>query len=263
MQSNNFREDYNMSGKSNPCRSATCLYAAVILFAFAGTMAAGQDPDAGTELSKTAGVSLLREPAGQNSSWLKQSQANMGGVIVTSFSCGGRTLAEVVEHVSGVPKSLVVGAAVLPEGTYTVRITAARESEIKSRLFRGLESAFGVRVSEKKRKLEALVLKKGASWSKSGLKPAKVEEGLDTASGDGTNLTFDGVDMNWLAGQLALALGKPVLNETRIKGRFQGTLPIGGKGSMRDVEKALGRHGLLLQAATRDVRVVVVERKEK
>jgi uncharacterized protein (TIGR03435 family) len=221
------------------------------------------NPPVGQELSKVAHVSLIREPAGQNAGWANRDQVTTDGVTKLTLSCGGRTLADTIEYVTGVPRSLIFGSSSLPRGTYAVKITAAAEKQLQPMFLATLEQAFQVRVSLQNEKVKALVLSRASNWDKDGFKAIEQDTGVQTASGDGTNFSFDGSDMNWLAGQLAQKAGKPVLNETELKGKFQGTLPIDGKPSLSRLQKALRQRGLLLQPATRSVQIVRIDTSSK
>jgi uncharacterized protein (TIGR03435 family) len=216
-------------------------------------------PEIGKELSKVANVSLVREPKRESGVWAKVTKEG----LKLTFSCGGMTLSQILENITDMPRSLIKGGGDIPRGIFAAKIIAKDHEEIKAKLFEAMERSFNLRPSLQNRKVKALVLLKGENWPRDGFKFATTEDSAMVTEDDTGNITFDGSEMSGVARKLSEKLRNVVLDETGLKGKFQGNVRIRDGASLTEVEKMLLGHGLQLQAAMREVQVLVVERKGK
>jgi uncharacterized protein (TIGR03435 family) len=154
----------------------------------------------------------------------------------------------------------VISAVPLPEQRYDVlvRLSGAGAEELRAALRRRLESQFGLRIRNDWRQTDVLVLR-----------PAPGRDSASRRSGpvgaDRRLLTLNGSDFMLLAEQLEERLGRPVVNETDLRGPYELKLeeaPFGAGQpvALSAVQSALREQlGLELIPGRRVVEFLVVE----
>jgi len=248
--------------------------------------AASPAAEAGTEFSRAPDVSITRYviPGGisirpedadhYEKGW--DIQAHYPGIGNPTFTSIGSFL-WTVRSATRLRKELIIGSSLLPRGTYTVKVVTKGGidqemlmKQVQTKLFQALEHAFNLRVFKQNRKLQVLVLSKGANWNRDGFKTSWWGLGpWGAASKDGRSWDFGRYDMEGIAGAVEGELERIVLNETGIQGHFSGNMAAGQMQTtqearvlkLADVQKDLVKHGLRLQEAIREMDVVVIEKK--
>jgi len=110
----------------------------------------------------------------------------------------------------------VISAVPLPTQRYdlVVRLSGAGVEELRAALRRKLELQFGVRIRNDWRQTDALVLR--VAPVPQGTRPR-----TEPAAGDRRLMALNGSDFVLLAEQLEERLGRPVVNETNLRGPYQ------------------------------------------
>jgi len=224
-------------------------------------------PAVGVELSKVKGVSLVCE---------KNMRAAQWGATATGFrySSEGRTLDEILVELAQLQKDLIIGASMLPGGVYTVKIDVRPDRDRATKMFlQAVEQAFNLKLSLQKRKMKVLVMTKGKNWKKDGFAEAKRDG--ENSNGDRTDaaqvrtITFHGLTMDFVRDRVERLLNRFVLDETGLKGYYDGSIEIqptrekgGARWQLPPLRDALAQRGLLLQELEREVKVIVVEQNQ-
>lgn len=226
-------------------------------------------PPMGKELSTVPGVSIIR--VADDSEVVPRQFSISAEGEPGQLKSDGHTLLEILPLAAGLGPTRVFVRAKVPGGDY--KVTVSTETGGRERVFQLLgdayERAFGLRVTLEKRHIDVLVLKTADNWAKDGFKATKATNNKWQGWHVGRPrenrlhwLEFQG-DMDLLAGQLEKSLGKVVLNETGLEGRFEGRLEYREGALLADLVNALRQRGLLLQPATRKAEAVFVEAAKK
>jgi len=224
-------------------------------------------PPVGKSLSSVPGVDLVRVP--------DYVADNAGGSVSNvlaraSSSLNGFTLLKVLHHVSELPPTRVFEETNLPSGFYKVsaKTQVGGRKKLLEMIADAYEEAFAVRVRMAKRDLDVLVLETAENWPKDGFSLSEKISGLTIYhgtlhEGDGyQGIQFTG-NLDSLAARLEATVGKIVLNETDVKGQFDGRFYYRKGAVLATLEPALRQRGLILKLATRQVDALFVEAAAK
>src|SRR5262245_14164930 len=179
------------------------------------------------------------------------------------------SLAASLEKASGLPPTRIQGVANLADGIFDIEARnddAAKDVHLM--VYEAIGKAFNLRVSVKRQETEVLVLATTKRWPQDGFKVSKRDTGhwtsLPLPLPDGGRVwtyEFTGVDMEGMARWLESTTEIPVVNETKLQGRFEGEYSFTYRepNMLPKLQKTLARHGLSLTRATRSIEVLVIE----
>jgi uncharacterized protein (TIGR03435 family) len=218
-------------------------------------------PPLGKELSRINGVSLIRIDRD------KSGYGSSVGIRRASFTAASLPLRNALESVTGVHPDRIIGASMLPAGNYSINIAVrGDQKKLESTFFQALDQAFALHVSHENHKMKLLVLSTAENWPRVGFKALRPRIVTVSTSGwqrqgDARIYTFHQQTIDQLVAQIQQELGRVVLNETNLKGRFNITMKVPEVGGLPDFSRALAEHGLRLQGADRELDSVVIESK--
>ena len=177
----------------------------------------------------------------------------------------GQPLGTIIAGLMDTRPTRVIGDD-LPSGRFDARATVAEgePGEAARVLLRAVEMTFGLSLDRETREVDVLVLTLpgGAEKRGKGLSP--------TASTGGTSMSWGGgmihavnYDLNGLSITLEDFVGRPVVDESGIKDRFDIDLDIEGDGVEAVTEAVREQLGVELKPARRPVEVVVAKRRAR
>jgi hypothetical protein len=204
------------------------------------------------ELSTVSGVSIRFLGPGRQSAVGSVSVCGPDQKNICELKAEARSLFDILGTLS--PFGLRMrDEAPLPEGFYDISAQVKGDREALWKLVvSAYEQAFGVRVSRKKREMQAYVLTCQSS------KPVGLKLSADKTSWGDNGRKYRKFSMDEFAIELEGKLRTPVVNETRLKGRYDFEMA-GSFYHPEAVIESVNKLGLKLQLAKRTVDIIVVE----
>ena len=227
--------------------------------ATAATVPAATEIPVGKELCHSPGLSIRRVAA------IAQSHNGLGDprVIIQNeqrFEARNKEPMSVLVWIYGVYPSRIDLKAPLPDGTFDIVFPSDSRRPnkgLQDAVARAFDEAFHLRLYQEDREADVWVLARGPGDLR-GLRPAAPMESSGKYT-DARGWVFEATDMerlcDWIEHELE---GKPVMNETRLDGSFDFTLPKKVEFDSRAIPPALGELGLELRAARRHIDELVV-----
>lgn len=174
------------------------------------------------------------------------------------LTIAGGTVKRAISSAYGRPMTRVVCPASLDEDRYNFVVTLPkRKSDQFEPVFQGaLAAAFNLAVRHEQRELDVYVLSVPEGT------PPKMREaagGNYSMNSRGGKLTMVSAELDALAPFLEGELGKPVINDTNISGRFDFDLKYEADNPEALIESVREQLGLALRSTKREVEVLVVE----
>ena len=169
---------------------------------------------------------------------------------------GQMTLKTALAIIHGISETLIVGPSLLTENRYDISasMTEGNKDALKSVLAQAIEASFKLRIHREMRELEVFVL---TAPPKNELRQSS-SESAHWSSAEGV-LAASGAPLKNLVDGIAGLLGRPVVDETDLKGKYDWDILFDAKNPESIVDAIRKDVGLELKRAKRQIEALVVE----